>query len=336
MGSREDKVVGEITKISELRARFDAVAPFRLNYNHLMVFLDVAEAGSINAAADVRCVAQSAVSRIVRELELSLKSTLLQRHARGIEITEAGRIVADLARKIRAEGYAACRDLALVRSGGRPVSLAVGIPPGLLGFTPQALVRFAERVPGCRIVLREGSKDDLLAAVAAGELDVIVCRVGNNDLPAGLTEEFVYHDALVVLAARGYPTADRGVLSAADVQCGSWVLPPPDTAPYQDVVACLRALGLAIPAAKIETMSLMLIKELLLSGRDWLAVMPRDLFRTELRTQQLQIFGGDSGSMLQPMGVILRRRASGAEASHVMQFIECLKEVSAAAEFSKG
>lgn len=328
--------MGEITKISELRARFDAVAPFRLNYNHLMVFLDVAEAGSINAAAEVRCVAQSAVSRIVRELELSLKSTLLQRHARGIEITEAGRIVADLARKIRAEGYAACRDLALVRSGGRPVSLAVGIPPGLVGFTPQALVRFAECVPGCRIILREGPKEILLAAAAAGELDAVVCRVGNNDLAAGLTEEFVYHDALVVLAAREYPTADRGVLSAADVQVGSWVLPPPDSAPYQDVIACLQALRLAIPAAKIETTSLMLIKELLLSGRDWLAVMPRDLFRAELGTQQLQIFGKASESMLQPMGVVLRRRASGAEASHVAQFIECLREVSAAAEFRKG
>jgi len=328
--------VGAITKVSELRARFDAVAPFRLNYNHLMVFLDVAEAGSINAAAEVRCVAQSAVSRIVRELELSLKSKLLQRHARGIEITEAGRIVVDLARKIRAEGYTACRDLALVRNGGRPVSLAVGIPPGFVGFTPQALVRFAERVPGCRIVLREGPKDSLLAAVAAGELDAIVCRVGNNELTAGLTEEFVYHDALVVLAAREYPTVERGVLSAADVQSGSWVLPPPDTAPYQDVVACLQAHRLAIPAAKIETTSLMLIKELLLSGRDWLAVMPRDLFRAELRTRQLQIFGNDAESMLQPMGVVLRRRASGAEASHVAQFIECLKEVSTASELRKG
>lgn len=325
-----------ITKISELQARFDTVAPLKLNYNHLMVFLDVAEAGSINAAADVRCVAQSAVSRIVRELELSLKSALLHRHARGIELTEAGRIVVELGRKVRAEGYSACRDLALVRSGGRPVSLAVGIPPGLVGFTPQALVRFAERVPGCRIVLREGPKENLLAAVAAGELDAIVCRIGNGDLSAGLAEEFVYHDALVVLASRDFPTFEPGVLSAADVQGGSWVLPPADTAPYQDVVAYLQALQLPIPAAKIETMSLMLIKELLLSGRDWVAVMPRDLFRTELRTRKLQIFGKYSESMRQPMGVVLRRRAGGAEASHVTLFIECLKEASIMPDIGSG
>jgi DNA-binding transcriptional LysR family regulator len=310
--------------------RLDAVAPSRLNYNHVMVFLGVAEAGSINGAADVRCVAQSAVSRIMRELELSLKTPLLKRHARGIELTEAGRILADLARKIRAEANSACRDLALMRSGSRPVSLAVGTPPGFVGFIPQALGRFAERVPGCRIVLREGPKDILFPAVGAGELDAVVCRVGNKELPAGLTEEFIYRDALVILASQGYRTVASGVLSAAEVRAGSWVLP--DSAPYKDVVATFKALRLPMPTAKIETTSPMLIKDLLLGGHDWLAVMPRDLFRAEVRARQLRILGKTSESMLQPMGVVLRCRASTAEADHIALFIECLKQVSAGGE----
>jgi DNA-binding transcriptional LysR family regulator len=102
------------------------------------------------------------------------------------------------------------------------------------------------------------------------------------------------------------------------------------------VVACLQALRLAMPTAKIETTSLMLIKELLLSGRDWLAVVPRDMFRAELHARRLQIFGKDSEALLQPMGVAYRRRASGAEVSHVAQFIDCLREVSAAGEFRNG
>ncbi|MDB6012434.1 MAG: LysR family transcriptional regulator [Gammaproteobacteria bacterium] len=335
-GASALETVEPITKISELRTRLAAVAPSRLNYNHVMVFLDVAQAGSINGAADVRCVAQSAVSRIVRELELSLQTPLLLRHARGIELTEAGRILAELARKIRAEGNSACRDLALVRAGSRPLSLAVGVPPGLVGFIPPALGRFAQRVPGCRIVLREGPKDILFAAVGAGELDAVVCRVGNDELPEGLTEEFIYRDALVVLASRDYRTADSGgLLTAADVHAGSWVLPPPDSAPYKDVVATLHALRLEMPAAKIETTSSMLIKELLLTGHDWLAVMPRGLFRAELRARQLQILGKPTESIVQPMGVVLRRRASTAEAGHIELFIECLTQVSAAGEVRK-
>ena len=324
-----------VTKIYEFPARLDSVAIARLNYSHVMVFLDVAEAGSINAAADVRCVAQSAVSRIVRELELSLKVPLLQRHARGIELTEAGKILAELAHTIRAEGNSACRQLDLIRSGNSPVSLSVGMPPGLAGFIPQAFIRFEERVPGCRIALQEGSKDALFSAVRMGELDIVVCRIGDNDLPAGLSEELIYRDALVVLAGRGYKTLEPGGLTAADVQSVSWVLPPRASPPYKDVVTTFQELGLPLPVAKIETTSLMLIKELLLSGQKWLAVIPRDLFRAELRARQLQILGKVLKSTLQPMGVVVPQRASGTASRQVTLFIECLKEVSAAGKWRK-
>lgn len=334
-GGQWRRTTDPVTRIYEFSARLDAVATVRLNYNHVMVFLDVAEAGSINAAADVRCVAQSAVSRIVRELELSLKVPLLQRHARGIELTEAGKILAELARTIRAEGNSACRQLDLARNGTSPVALSVGMPPGLAGFIPQAFIRFEERLPGCRIVLQEGSKDALLSAARMGELDIVVCRIGDNDLPAGLSEELIYRDAFVVLAGRAYETVEPGRLSAADVQAGSWVLPPRGTSPYKDVVTTFHELGLPLPVAKIETTSLMLIKELLLSGHEWLAVVPRDLFRAELRARQLQILGKVSESTLQPMGVVVPRRASGIMSRHVTLFIECLKEVSASGKWRK-
>jgi DNA-binding transcriptional LysR family regulator len=324
-----------VTKIYEFPARMDAVATVRLNYNHVMVFLDVAEAGSINAAADVRCVAQSAVSRIVRELELSLKVSLLQRHARGIELTESGKILAEFARTIRAEGNSACRQLDLARSGTSSVSLSVGMPSGLAGFIPQAFIRFEEQVPGCRIVLQEGSKDALFTAVTKGELDIVVCRIGDSDLPAGLSEELIYRDALVVLAGRAYKTVEHGRLSAADVQAASWVLPPRGSPPYKDVVTVFQELGLPVPAPKIETTSLVLIKELLLSGHEWLAVIPRDLFRAELRARQLQILGKAAESTLQPMGIVVPRRASGSMSRHVALFVECLKEVSASEKWRK-
>jgi DNA-binding transcriptional LysR family regulator len=80
---------------------------------------------------------------------------------------------------------------------------------------------------------------------------------------------------------------------------------------------------------------LMLIKELLLSGHEWLAVVPRDLFRAELRARQLQILRKVSESTLQPMGVVVPRRASGIVSPHVTLFIECLKEVSASGKWRK-
>jgi DNA-binding transcriptional LysR family regulator len=78
-----------------------------------------------------------------------------------------------------------------------------------------------------------------------------------------------------------------------------------------------------------------LIKELLLSGHEWLAVIPRDLFRAELRARQLQILGKAAESTLQPMGIVVPRRASGSMSRHVALFVECLKEVSASEKWRK-
>jgi len=80
----------------------------------------------------------------------------------------------------------------------------------------------------------------------------------------------------------------------------------------------------------------MLIKELLLSGRDWLAVMPRELFVAELRARRLQMLGELSESMLQPMGVVVRRRTDSADARYVALFVECLRHVSTAESLGAG
>ena len=92
-----------------------------MNHNHVALFLDVVEQGSINGAARIRNVAQSAVSRIVRELELTHGVRLLDRHTWGTEPTDAGKVLADLARTIRAEANVAQKELDVLkaRPGGR-------------------------------------------------------------------------------------------------------------------------------------------------------------------------------------------------------------------------
>jgi LysR family transcriptional regulator, glycine cleavage system transcriptional activator len=56
----------------------------------LISFEAVARHGSFTAAASELCLTQSAVSKQVRALEESLHLTLFHRHARGIELNEAG------------------------------------------------------------------------------------------------------------------------------------------------------------------------------------------------------------------------------------------------------
>lgn len=64
-----------------------------MDWDKLRIFHAVAAAGSLTHAGDSLHLSQSAVSRQIRALEDSLKTTLFHRHARGLILTEQGELL---------------------------------------------------------------------------------------------------------------------------------------------------------------------------------------------------------------------------------------------------
>src|ERR1700733_3960099 len=85
-----------------------------MELRHLRYFVAVAEEGSLTNAAERRLhTAQPSLSRQIRDLELEVGVTLLERGARGVELTAAGRTFLDHARlallQVEAAGEATAR-----------------------------------------------------------------------------------------------------------------------------------------------------------------------------------------------------------------------------------
>src|SRR5246127_1308310 len=85
-----------------------------MELRHLRYFVAVAEEGSLTNAAERRLhTAQPSLSRQIRDLELEVGVPLLERRARGIALTAAGRTFLDHARlallQVDAAGGAAPR-----------------------------------------------------------------------------------------------------------------------------------------------------------------------------------------------------------------------------------
>lgn len=74
--------------------------PNTLDWDKLKTFHAAADAGSLTAAAERLGISQSAVSRQITALEDSLDTPLFHRHARGLTLTEQGRILFLAARDI--------------------------------------------------------------------------------------------------------------------------------------------------------------------------------------------------------------------------------------------
>ena len=71
-----------------------------MTWSRLRTFLAVAETGSVRAAAVSLSVTESAVSAALAALQADLGAVLVERHGRGIRLTEAGLVYADYVRQI--------------------------------------------------------------------------------------------------------------------------------------------------------------------------------------------------------------------------------------------
>lgn len=113
----------------------DFVYVLRMDVRSLTCFLTVAEEGSISRAAERLHMSQPPLSVRIQTLERELGVALLTRHGRGVELTDAGRLLVERSRRILLDIDAAADAVRSVGHGvsGR-LSVAVGamIAPGLV------------------------------------------------------------------------------------------------------------------------------------------------------------------------------------------------------------
>ncbi|MET0376935.1 MAG: LysR substrate-binding domain-containing protein [Rhizorhabdus sp.] len=144
-----------------------------MEIRQLRYFVAVAEELSFSRAALRLNVSQPPISVQVKALETDLGVTLLNRDRRSVELTEAGELFLDHARRVLMEVDAA--RLAARRAAKGEVGLVrvgyTGSVPMLEMFTD--LIRaFRTEQPGVRLELRHMSTNAQLRAIAAMELDV--------------------------------------------------------------------------------------------------------------------------------------------------------------------
>lgn len=163
-----------------------------LNYHHLLYFWTVAREGSISAASRKLHLAQPTISGQLRKLERRSGGALFERVGRSLVLTDLGHTVYKYADEIFSIGHELTQVLA-GRPGQRAPRLRIGIPevlPKLIAFRLlQPVLSLA--VP-LQLDCQEGSQDQLLARLAANELDVVF-----SDSPAtGRLRVRVYNHAL--------------------------------------------------------------------------------------------------------------------------------------------
>ena len=145
-----------------------------MDLKQLEYFVRVAELGSFTRAAIELDVAQPALSRQVRLLEVELRQNLLVRNGRGAVPTEAGKLLLEHGRGILYQVERAREDLGRLR-GGLAGRVSVGLPTSVARVLTVPLTRaFRDALPEARLSISEGLSSGLQEGLTSGRLDIVV------------------------------------------------------------------------------------------------------------------------------------------------------------------
>jgi LysR family nitrogen assimilation transcriptional regulator len=143
-----------------------------MDLKQLEYFVRVAELGSFTRASILLDIAQPALSRQVRMLELEFEQNLLLRNGRGVVTTDAGKLLLEYGRGILYQVERLREELGRAR-GALVGHVALGLPPSLLKILAVPIFReFKENFPAAKLAIREGMSAGMHESLVSGRLDV--------------------------------------------------------------------------------------------------------------------------------------------------------------------
>ena len=171
-----------------------------MDLKQLAYFVRVAELGSFTRASIALDIAQPALSRQVRLLEVELRQNLLTRTGRGAIPTEAGKLLLNHGRGILHQVEVAREELAAVR-GGLAGRVSIGLPPSLSKLITVPLTQaFRQQLPLAQLTLTEGFSVLMQEGLRVGNLDMAVLY--NAERSPELEVSSLHTEELVLISRR--------------------------------------------------------------------------------------------------------------------------------------
>ena len=216
---------------------------FDFELRHLVYFREVARQLHFRKAAESLAVAQPALSRQIAQLETALGSPLFVRSRRRVELTAAGRLLAERVEPLLRALAGVPAELRALAQGqvGRVRVAFTGL--AMATVLPGILREFRRRFPGIRVELNESPTSAQLTSLQAGDLD---CGFFHPDAPTpGLQTRLLLREKNGVLLPADHGLAGRPHLRLRDLAATPFVLFPRSHNPgfYDQMLAAFARAG---------------------------------------------------------------------------------------------
>jgi LysR family pca operon transcriptional activator len=276
----------------------------RLKIRHLRVIETIAAQGSVVRAAKVLGLTQPAVTQALRETETMMGAPLFQRHAKGVTPTTVGERVIETARSIVFELHRLEQELDETIDGNAGTVSIGALPAAAAGLLPGVIARMREAHPKIAVGVVQGRTEEMLAALALGEVDMVVGRLYEPAKPDRCHRTVLYEEPIVAVARNSHPLFRKREITAPMLAAYPLALPTATQRVHRDIERFLQSLDLPQDNA-LRSSSLPLIREMLLST-DTIAVMPRLMMAGDLLRKAVREISGLAPPVMRHGGLILR------------------------------
>lgn len=278
----------------------------RLKLRHLRAITAIESQGSLLRASQVLGLTQPALTKSLGEIEDIVGVRCFDRHARGVTANDYGRMLVDAARQILniLREIDAGFDRIDGRQGG---AIVVGaLPTAASGVMPEVVRRLRHSNPDIIVRVIEDRMDELYAALALGDIDLIVGRLYDGGRDPNLIRQVLYDEPMSIVVGAGHPLARKTQVIAADLAQYEISLPIASQRIHAETQAFLQIYGIAA-CDGVTTTSKALLRELLLMN-ELITVVPRLMLAGDILRGALVVLRVDDSCVppARPAGIVYR------------------------------
>lgn len=196
----------------------------RIDLTSLQLFVAVCELKSIGRAAEREFLSASAVSKRLAELEKVVGSLLLERHSRGVNLTQAGESLLLHSRSVLFGLEKMQSDLDEIANGVRGHVKIHASTTAIVQFLPEDLSTFAVKHERIKIDLEEHMGAEVARAVREGGASIGIYHYAAEEIPLHQDDGGDTHlqskpyrvDRLVLVVPEGHPLGEREQVEFAE------------------------------------------------------------------------------------------------------------------------
>jgi molybdate transport repressor ModE-like protein len=269
-----------------------------IDARRLRVLREVAQQGTLAAAADALHLTPSAVSQQLAALEREVGQPVIERNGRGVRLTGAAEVLVGHANLVLAQLEAAEADVAAYAEGIVGTVRLAGFATALGELVAPAVVSLRETHPRLTLTVEELEAPECFLALARGDIDIAI-SMASRQAPEDprFRRRALMTDTLDAVLPAGHAFARRPEIPLREFAGEDFVGPPEGTSCHDVTITGCAAAGFA-PAFRHRTLDFHTAMALAAAGLG-VTLVPR------------------LGQAAVPNGAIVRPLADPAPARHV-------------------